>query len=116
MADKAENLKRKGKAPLNTDADPTDLRSVAATVVCDLMEVYASKVVVPRTTGRGQWFPVAQVGRLITGFFPAPKSQSSSRSGVKKPVSHSGRTLQPPSVAVPVQSSISRNSSRARHR
>ncbi len=34
-----------------------------------MMEVYGNQVIIPRTTGRGRWFPTAQVGRLITGFF-----------------------------------------------
>jgi len=69
-ADRAESWKRKGgKTTIDVEGDPKDLRAVAVTFVCEMMEVYADKVIIPRTTGRGRWFPIAQVGRLITGFF-----------------------------------------------
>jgi hypothetical protein len=68
-ADKAESWKHKGKAPVDTDVDPKDFRSVVASLVCEMMEMYANRMVIPCTTGRGRWFPIAQVGRLITGYF-----------------------------------------------
>jgi len=58
---------RKKKRPDQADVDPSDLRSVAQLLVHEMLEVYASRIGIPRTVGRGRWFTTALVTRVIIG-------------------------------------------------
>jgi hypothetical protein len=48
--------------------DPNDLRSVGQLMVVEFMEVYATKVGIPRMIGRTRWYTNTNLARVIVGF------------------------------------------------
>jgi len=65
--ERASSWKRKQRAD-HVDVDPSDLRSVAQMMVHEMMEVYASRIGIPRTVGRGRWHTTVLLTRVTIGF------------------------------------------------